>query len=1186
MKIARRAVVCLVAALAPAAAPGADVVISELMAANAITLEDDDGDASDWVELYNDGDAAVSLEGWSLTDDPLNPTKWVFPAVSIPPRGFLIVFASGKDRRNPALPLHTGFRLASEGGHLALLEPGGATAWEFAPYPPQVEDFSYGLRQNATVIPLVGPGAPARALIPSSGSLGLTWTQAGFNAGSWTAGTTGVGYDRNPEYRALLGTDIGAAMDGINTTAYIRVLFDVADPDGFGALVLRMKYDDGFVAYVNGVRVTGRNDPASPAWDSGATALHDDAEAVVFEEIPLPGAGALLEAGPNVLAIHGLNDNTGSSDFLILPELDGTDPGGLDRDTREYFHRPTPGAGNLPGYPGISGAPVFSLSSQVFTSPLSLGITAAPGAVIRYTTNGSEPVETSTAYTGNISITTSTMVRARAFETGFSPSPIVSATFIGLAADVQAFTSNLPIIVLDNFGAGGIPQGTFQSAYMALFDVRGGRSALARIPDVETRMGIKIRGSSTAGQPKPNLRLEARDEKDADREIAPLGLPPEADWILHAPYGFDRALIRNPLMYELSNLCGRYATRTRFCEVYVNTGGGLLSQADYMGVYSFMESIKRDADRVDVEKLTAGDNAEPRITGGYALKIDRLDPGDVGFTGAGQRLGYVYPKEINVTPAQAAWIKGYMDQFGAVLNGAGFADPVNGYARFIDTDSWIDHHILNVLAKNVDALRLSTYFFKTRGGKLEYGPIWDFDRSINSTDGRDDNPSTWNGTGDGTDYFNYPWWGRLFQDPEFWMRYIDRWYELRQGPLATPRIDAVIDLMAVTINEAQARNFQRWPQGGPGWSGEITLVKQWLATRASWIDSQFVPPPLIPRGGEITPGFELTMAAPAGTIHYTLDGSDPRLRGGGISPAAEVYTGPVTLETNARLVARVRSGTTWGGKAAATFWTALPALVVTEVMYHPPPPLEGIAEQEDFEFIELMNAGGSPISLEGVRLEGAIRFTFPDMTLDPGEHVVAVKDMDAFAARYNTSAILIGGVYSGNLSNGGEAIQVLGPLEEPIQGFAYADDWHPLTDGQGESLTIIDPHGPPDAWSVADGWAPSSVIGGTPGEPDEGLSGLGGRQRPGDSNQDGSVDISDGVSLLRRLFVVAPPPLPCEGGSISEGGNLALLDVNADALVNVTDVIHLLAYIFREGPGPALGGSCLRIEGCPDACGL
>jgi hypothetical protein len=637
-------------------------------------------------------------------------------------------------------------------------------------------------------------------------------------------------------------------------------------------------------------------------------------------------------------------------------------------------------------------------------------------------------------------------------------------------------------------------------------------------------------------------------------------------------------------MYELSNRVGRYAVRTRFCEVYVNTGGGLLSQADYMGVYSFMENIKRDEDRVDVERLDAGDVAEPDITGGYILKIDRLDPGDAGFQAAGQRMGYVYPKEDNISPIHASWLTQHMNAFATALNGAGFTDPQNGYARYIDPEAWVDHHILNVLAKNVDALRLSAYFYKPRGQRIAFGPIWDFDRSINSTDGRDDDPMTWRGTGDATDFFNYPWWGRLFQDPDFWQLWIDRWFEMRRGSLATSQVNAVVDGMAAVIRESQARNFQRWSLGG-NWESEISLVKSWLSTRSTWIDSQFLGPPVFSRApGSISPGDLLSMTSPPGTIHYTLDGTDPRLRGGAVSPGAIVYSGPVTLSENARVVARVRSGTTWGAKAAGTFYTELPDLVVTEIMYHPPSSLDDSRDPDDFEFIEFLNRGEEPIDLDGVRIEGAVRFTFDGITLDPGEYLVVVRDLAAFGSRYGTEGIPVAGAYDGNLSNAGEEIIVRGALEEPIQTFRYGDDdWHPLTDGAGESLTLLDPGAPLAAWGLPESWAPSSITGGTPGGPEGGAAG--GRQRPGDSNQDGVLDISDGLSLLHRLFVGGSAP-PCEGADLESGGNLVLLDVNGDSGVDLSDAVHVLAFLFQSGPPPALGGACIRIEGCPAICRL
>src|SRR4029453_12848241 len=109
-----------------------------------------------------------------------------------------------------------------------------------------------------------------------------------------------------------------------------RVPF-TAQAGAFSGLVLRMMYDDGFIAYVNGTEIARRNAPAAAAWNSRATSLHDEALAVVFEEIQVPGGGGLILQGQNVLAVHGLNENVGSSDFLIVPELDGTDPGALDR---------------------------------------------------------------------------------------------------------------------------------------------------------------------------------------------------------------------------------------------------------------------------------------------------------------------------------------------------------------------------------------------------------------------------------------------------------------------------------------------------------------------------------------------------------------------------------------------------------------------------------------------------------------------------------------------------------------------------------------------------------------------------------------------------------------------------------------------------------------------------------------
>ena len=117
-------------------------VISEFLASNRAGIVDEDGDTSDWIEIHNPDPVSISLGGWFLTDSPANRMKWRFPEVILPPRGYLLIFASGKDRRDPTLQLHADFSLDAEGEYLALVPPeGGAPLTEFAPrFPPQRVD--------------------------------------------------------------------------------------------------------------------------------------------------------------------------------------------------------------------------------------------------------------------------------------------------------------------------------------------------------------------------------------------------------------------------------------------------------------------------------------------------------------------------------------------------------------------------------------------------------------------------------------------------------------------------------------------------------------------------------------------------------------------------------------------------------------------------------------------------------------------------------------------------------------------------------------------------------------------------------------------------------------------------------------------------------------------------------------
>ncbi|MEM7231285.1 MAG: hypothetical protein AAF517_03870 [Planctomycetota bacterium] len=157
--------------------------------------------------------------------------------------------------------------------------------------------------------------------VPVDGRFDGVWAESGFDDQAWTMGLVGVGYETNTGFESEIETDLESEMHDTNASVYLRLRFDVEDPDDLAALILRMKYDDGYVAYLNGVEVARRNAPDDLVWNARAEGSHADALALEFEAIDITERLSLLRPGENVLGIHGLNAVDSSSDFLIVPEL-------------------------------------------------------------------------------------------------------------------------------------------------------------------------------------------------------------------------------------------------------------------------------------------------------------------------------------------------------------------------------------------------------------------------------------------------------------------------------------------------------------------------------------------------------------------------------------------------------------------------------------------------------------------------------------------------------------------------------------------------------------------------------------------------------------------------------------------------------------------------------------------------
>jgi len=197
---------------------------------------------------------------------------------------------------------------------------------------------------------------------------------------------------------------------------------------------------------------------------------------------------------------------------------------------------------------------------------------------------------------------------------------------------------------------------------------------------------------------------------------------------------------------------------------------------------------------------------------------------------------------LPVRVPQVDYITGYLGEFFDCLDSEDFTNPttLKHYSDYIDVPAWIDHHLINMMTKNVDGLRLSSYFYKDRNALLVAGPVWDFDRSLGTPhDDRVANPAEWY-SGDGTDHMTWGFWGELFADPEFEAAYWNRWDEVREDAFSEQSLIDKVDDYESRLTEARERHFERWtelpPQGSP--AEEVQVIRDWLGERLTWLDAQ------------------------------------------------------------------------------------------------------------------------------------------------------------------------------------------------------------------------------------------------------------------------------------------------------------------------------------------------------------
>ena len=418
---------------------------------------------------------------------------------------------------------------------------------------------------------------------------------------------------------------------------------------------------------------------------------------------------------------------------------------------------------------------------------------------------------------------------------------ILAFLLLPLTIFAQNFTdSNLPIVIINTDNNAPIPDEPKVLGNMKIiWHQDGSRNYVSDQNNPEFlnyngRIGIELRGSSSQMLQKKPYGLETlQADNVTNNNVSLLGMPKENDWVLNS-LAFDQTGMRDVISYELSEKLGQYAPRRVYCEVIINN--------DYKGLYAFMEKIKVDDNRVNVQKLESTNNSYPEVTGGYITKADKTTGNDpVAWTmqeyGWSWGVDYIhhYPKPDDITTAQHNYIKSVFFDLEAKA-GSHNASITDGIPSIIDLRSFIDFMRVAEYSSNVDVYKLSTFFHKDRKGKLRAGPVWDYNLAYGHDEfGNRSRYDVWQF--DNNDNNGSKFWKDMFDTDMFRCCMAKRWFEVTAPgmPMNYAVICDRIDEIDEWIAEGVARDNQRWHQMNQH-ASEVQAMKTWIQQRINWLN--------------------------------------------------------------------------------------------------------------------------------------------------------------------------------------------------------------------------------------------------------------------------------------------------------------------------------------------------------------
>ena len=943
-------------------------------------------------------------------------------------------------------------------------------------------------------------------------------------------------------YAGLIKTDVGGAMHGVNASAYVRVPFAydaTSIPGGPASLTLGVKYDDGFVAYLNGTEVARRNAPdGTPAWNAAATSERADAQSVLSEDIDLSAFRDRLVNGTNVLAIHGLNVSAADDDFLVVPTLSSATQPVVPEPA--YFLNPTPGAPN--GATTINSGPMISNVAHAPAWPgdaedvlVTAKISPAPGsslssAQLKYRVMFAQEVTLDMADDGahGDGAAGDGVFGATIPATAGNPGQMVR--YLVAASDSLGRNSRAPVHATVNspqyYGYvvrnPAVDNSTLPVLHFFAQDTTaartrtGTRGAVFYDGEFYDSVFIRDRGGFTSDGFKfdfnPGYHFRWTDDPDANR----------VDEInVNYNSGFDETRLRAPLAFETFTNAGVPALSSFPIRVQQN--------ATLLRMATFVENPDEDyLDRVGLD-------------GGSLYKMEFDDP---QMNSAGSFSKLAGPNNGNDDLQQ--FLDG-VHQFGD--------ERVKFIFDNFDIPQFLNYWAANTIINDNDNVQKNYLLYRDLSDQEWLFLPWDKDLTFGKHYGIADysarDPQTHPFFGDsnhpkidGAHAYNYLI-DALLDTPVIKQMYLRRLRTLMDEllqpattPLAERKFEKRLDELFAVVNGDPAvraqmtglrtslnniRDRYLQPRRNHLYVNHSTNTRyaDFAGIPAAQADGLFIditaadpnpasgnqdqeyvrlnnpnPVAVDVSGWKLGGAIDYTMPAgvviPAnGSVYVARDLVAFRARTSGPSGGQALFAvGGYDGQLSARGETVVLTDA--DGNQVDTFTydpnptPAQQAIRITELMYHPPDAPNNTPIDEQFEYIELQNISDAPINLAGLKFTQGINVVLGSATLQPGAYAVVVKDRAAFESRYGAgTATVVGTFPDDTLNNGGERIRLEDASGEVVLDFHYdARPWYPSTDGLGRSLVIRDPSADIGTWGDMAAWRPSGVQNGSPGAGD------------------------------------------------------------------------------------------------------